>query len=191
MDCRRLISFPDVRRKLVQHALDLLRKRHCLDGVSSVVGAGASGIGLAAWIAEALALPMQYVCKQTKGLGPGSQVVGVVRSGSHVLLVDDLMAGGHSKVNFCRAVKKAGALVKDVFVVFDYDTFPTKTLLDTMQVTVRSLATWRDILAAARESSTFQGRELAELETFLANPVHWSHVHGRICSVKDGTKELA
>lgn len=189
MDCRRLISFPDVRCKLVQHALDLLSKRHCLDGVSSVAGAEASGIALAAWIAEALKLPMQYVRKQTKGLGPGGQVVGVVPPGSHVLLVDDLMAGGHSKVNFCRAIKEAGALVRDVFVIFDYDTFPTKTLLDAIEVTVHSLATWRDILAAARESSTLQARELAELETFLDNPVDWSHVHGGICSVKEEMKE--
>ena len=33
MECRRLISFPDIRHKLVQYALDLLRKRHCLDEI--------------------------------------------------------------------------------------------------------------------------------------------------------------
>ena len=189
MECRRLISFPDIRRKLVQYALDLLRKRHCLDEISSVAGAEASGIALAAWIADKLELPMQYVRKQRKGLGPGRQVVGVFHPGDTVLLVDDLMSGGHSIANCCRAITEAGLIVKDAFVIFDYGTFPTKTVLDTMGVKVHSLATWQDILQVARESSTFQARELAELETFLADPVSWSHDHGGKSSVKIERKD--
>ncbi len=191
MECRRLISFPDIRRKLVQYALELLRRRHCLDEISSVAGAEASGIALAAWIADKLELPMQYVRKQRKGLGPGRQVVGVIHPGDPVLLVDDLMSGGHSIVNCCRAITEAGLVVKDAFVIFDYGTFPTKTVLDTMGVTVHSLATWQDILQVAREGSTLQARELAELETFLADPVGWSHDHGGKSSVKTETKGLS
>ena len=153
IECRRLISFPEIRRKLVKYALDLLRKRHCLDGVSAVAGAEASGIALAAWIAEELNLPMQYVRKQRKGLGPGRQVVGVVHPGESVLLVDDLMSGGYSVVNCCLAIAEAELRVKDAFVIFDYGTFPTRNVLDTMGVTVHSLATWQDILVAARESA--------------------------------------
>ena len=184
MECRQLISFPDIRRKLVGYALDLLRERHCLEGIASVAGAESSGIALAAWIADALELPMQYVRKQRKGLGPGRQVVGVVRPGDRVLLVDDLMSGGHSVVNSCRAIAEAGLQVRDVFVIFDYGTFPTKTVLDTMGVTVHSLATWQDILLVARQNSAFAARELAELETFLSDPVGWSHAHGGKSSVK-------
>ncbi len=191
MECRRLISFPEIRRKLVQHALDLLRKRHCLEGIAAVAGAEASGIALAAWIADALELPMQYVRKQRKGLGPGRQVVGVIRPGESVLLVDDLMSGGRSIVNCCLAIAEAELLVKDVFVIFDYGTFPTKSVLDTMGVNVHSLATWQDILRVAREHSTFQACELAELQTFLADPVHWSYVHGGKSSFKTETKGLS
>lgn len=184
MECRRLISFPDLRRQLVRYALDLLRERHCLDGVASIAGAEASGIALAAWIADALDRPMQYVRKQRKGLGPGRQVVGVTHPGDRVLLVDDLMSGGHSVVNSCRAIVEAGLQVRDVFVIFDYGTFPTKTVLDTMGVTVHSLATWQDVLPVARQSASFKAPELAELETFLADPIRWSHVHGGKSSVK-------
>ncbi len=188
MECRRLISFPDIRRKLIQYALDLLRQRRCFDGIASVAGAEASGIALAAWLADKLELPMQYVRKQKKGLGPGRQVVGAFTPGDSVLLVDDLMSGGHSIVNCCRGISEAGLRVKDVFVIFDYATFPTKTLLDTMGVTVHSLATWQDILQVAGESSSFQPKEIAELETFLADPVRWSHAHGGKSSVKSEMK---
>lgn len=74
IECRRLISFPEIRRNLVRDALNLLRKRGCLDHVSAIAGAEASGIALAAWIANELDRPMQYVRKQRKGPGPGRQV---------------------------------------------------------------------------------------------------------------------
>ena len=190
IECRRLISFPQIRRTLVRNALDLLRKRQGLDGISAIAGAEASGIALAAWIADALELPMQYVRKQRKGLGPGRQVVGVVEPGESVVLVDDLMSGGRSIVNCCLAIAEAELCVRDAFVIFDYGTFPTKNVLDTMGVTVHSLATWQDILVAARESARFQTRELIELESFLADPIQWSHDHGGKSSAKTETKGL-
>ena len=181
IECRRLISFPDIRRMLMRHALDLLRKRHCLDNLAAIAGAEASGIALAAWIAEALDLPMQYVRKQRKGLGPGRQVVGVVHPGDTVLLVDDLMSGGHSIFNCCLAIAEAGLKAKNAFVIFDYATFPVR---------VHSLATWQDILAAAREQSALPTPALAELETFLADPARWSHLHGGKSAVHAETKGL-
>ncbi|MGH8759477.1 MAG: orotate phosphoribosyltransferase, partial [Burkholderiales bacterium] len=97
MDCRRLISFPTLRRELVSRSLELLRARGCLDGIASIAGGEASGIALAAWMAEALDLPLQYVRKKPIGQ---TQIEGVTRPGDKVLLVDDLMAGGQSKVRF-------------------------------------------------------------------------------------------
>src|SRR5512134_874680 len=126
MDCRRLISFPEIRRKIVSLGVGLLRARGCLNGVASIAGGEASGIALAAWFAEALDLPLQYVRKKPAG---GSQIEGVIQTGERVVLVDDVMAGGRSAVKFCRALAAAGAVVRDVFVVFDYGTFPTSDVL--------------------------------------------------------------
>ena len=120
MDCRRLISFPTLRRRIVSLALEALKAQGCLQGVGAVAGGEASGIALAAWLADALDLPLLYVRKKAAGR---SQVEGVLDAGDRVLLVDDLMAAGQSKVNFCRALTAAGATVTDVFVVFDYATF--------------------------------------------------------------------
>jgi orotate phosphoribosyltransferase len=44
MDCRRLISFPPVRRKIVSLGVELLRSRGCLAGVASIAGGETSGI---------------------------------------------------------------------------------------------------------------------------------------------------
>jgi len=180
MDCRRLISFPKLRHDLVSESLQLLRDRNCLEGIDAIVGAESSGIALAAWIADTLQLPLQYVRKKAKGLGPSTQIEGVVETGDRVLLVDDLMAAGESKREFCRALNEVGAKMKDIFVIFDYSVFPTAEVLERWGVTVHSLATWQDVLVAARCDGLVDSRSLNELEAYLKDPVAWSHAHGGI-----------
>jgi orotate phosphoribosyltransferase len=180
MDCRRINSFPAIRRELISLGLDLLKSCGCLDGVASIVGGEASGIALAAWLSDALDLPLQYVRKKPVGR---TQIEGVINPGDGVLLVDDVMAGGHSKVTFCRALAAAGATVKDVFVIFDYGTFPTLELLAPLGVTVHALATWQDVLSVARETGAFGPPALAELADFLSDPPRWSQAHGGIATL--------
>jgi orotate phosphoribosyltransferase len=175
MDCRRLISFPAVRRDLVARGLQLLEDKGALKGIASVVGGEARGIALAAWMADALNLPMQYVRKKQAGQ---SQIEGLIKPGDKVLLVDDMMAAGHSKVKFCKALAAAGATVQDLFIIFDYGSFPTSQLLAPLGVTVHALATWRDVLVVARERGDIDARVLDELEEFLNDPPRWSQAHG-------------
>ncbi|MDF3836454.1 orotate phosphoribosyltransferase [Cupriavidus basilensis] len=178
IDCRRLISFPRLRRELIARGLEMLRERHCLEGIDAVAGAESSGIAPGAWVAEALDLPLLYVRKEAKGLGPGSQVEGLVAAGDRVLLVDDMMAAARSKRIFCEALSAAGTTVKDIFVLFDYGTFPTQAMLAPWQVTVHSLANWRDVLDAACAAGTVGQRSLDELRAFLDDPLRWSRDHG-------------
>lgn len=180
MNCRRLISFPKLRHDLVREGLLLLRERNCLEGLDAIAGAEASGIAMAAWIADALKLPLQYVRKKAKGLGPSTQIEGVIERGDRVLLIDDLMAAAGSKREFCRALNEVGAKLKDIFVVFDYGVFPTDEVLDPWGVTVHSLCNWRDVLEAAKAESLVDDRAIGELDAFLRNPVAWSHAHGGI-----------
>ena len=180
MDCRRLISFPAALRQLVAQGLALLEQRGCLEGIDGIAGAEASGIAFAAWMADALDLPLQYVRKQTRGLGSASQMVGVTPPSGRLLLVDDMLAAGTSKANFVRAIASAGASVKDIFVIFDYGTFPVDELLGPLKVAVHSLASWTDVLTVGRDDGDFDAKAAAELEAFLANPARWSVAHGGI-----------
>ncbi|MGO4303196.1 orotate phosphoribosyltransferase [Cupriavidus sp. RAF12] len=180
IDCRRLISYPALRRALVQQGLALLRDRDRLTGIDVIAGAESSGIAFAAWVAELLNLPMVYVRKEARGMGPAAQVVGDIRPGDRVLLVDDMMAAGRSKVAFCEALSAAGATVQDILVLFDYGTFPTADALSRWKPNVHALATWRDVLDVLNKSGDVPEAELSELRAFLSDPPHWSSAHGGI-----------
>ena len=177
MDCRRLISFPETRRALVAAGLERLAADGALNGLTAVAGGESSGIALAAWIADALNLPLQYVRKRGTG---ASRVEGIVLKDMKVLLVDDLMAAGASKAGFVGALRARGASVHDLFVVFDYGVLGADDLLAALGLRLHALATWRDVLAAAEARNDFGREARIELAQFLENPSAWSLAHGGI-----------
>ncbi|SPD68573.1 Orotate phosphoribosyltransferase (plasmid) [Cupriavidus taiwanensis] len=182
IDCRRLISYPALRRALVQRGVQLLRERGRLDGIDVVAGAESGGIAYAAWVAELLDVPMVYVRKEARGIGPSAQIVGEIRTGERVLLVDDMMAAGRSKAVFCAALSEAGAVVRDLLVLFDYGTFPTQAVLSRWEPAVHALATWREVLDALSGCGDVADTDLAGLRAFLADPPGWSGRHGGIAA---------
>jgi len=180
-DCRRLISFPRVRQSLMEFGAATVMRDAGFERFDAVAGGETAGIPFAAWMADRLMLPMLYVRKAPKGFGRNAQIEGHLAPGSRVLLVEDMTTDGRSKVNFCKALREAGATVEHVFVVFFYDIFPHgRKILGDLGITMHALATWWDVLAAARESGRFDGAKLAEVEAFMRDPVGWSKAHGGI-----------
>ncbi len=117
-----------------------------------MAGGETAGIPFAAWIANRLMLPMQYVRKKPKGFGRNAQIEGEILEGQRVLLVEDLTTDGRSKMTFCNALRQAGAKVDHVFVMFNYDVFPeSQRVLKELDVRLHALATWRDVLAVAKD----------------------------------------
>ena len=101
IDCRKLIFYPRIRTQLVDFAAGMLARDVGFEQFDVVAGGETAGIPYAAWIADRLGLPMQYVRKKPKGFGRNAQIEGDVREGARTLLVEDLTTDGRSKINFC------------------------------------------------------------------------------------------
>jgi len=179
IDCRRVISYPDARRRIVELAVETLARDAGLTATDAVAGGETAGIPYAAWIAEATGKPMLYVRKKPKGFGRDAQIEGHLEAGQRVLLVEDLATDGGSKVTFVDGLRAAGAEVTDVFVVFFYGAFPgAEETMAKMGVKLHYLATWRDVLEAADEGEYFSTAAVDGVRDFLADPVAWSAAHG-------------
>ena len=134
----------------------------------TVVGGETAGIPFAAWMADKLMLPMQYVRKKPKGFGRNAQIEGHLEPGQRVLLVEDLTTDGGSKVNFCNALRAAGATVEHIFVIFFYGIYPnSEKFLRELNIKLHHLCTWWDVLEFAKTCSQFDPIKLAEIEKFL------------------------
>jgi orotate phosphoribosyltransferase len=179
IDCRRVISFLPERREIIALACDLLRASCDLASVDYIAGGETAGISYAAWMSEVLDKPMLYVRKKPKGFGRGAQIEGHMREGAKVLLVEDLATDGASKVAFANALRDAGAVVSDVFSVFFYGIYrESPQIFADAKLTLHALATWKDVLAAARERHLFPAAVFNEVEKFLNAPAEWSRDHG-------------
>src|SRR5262249_21224845 len=86
-DSRWLMSFPDVRSTLVVLAFHSTKRNSGRKKTEGVAGGEPAGIPFAAWVADRLHLPMQYVRKKAKGFGRGAQIEGQLLPGQRVLLV--------------------------------------------------------------------------------------------------------
>src|SRR5579862_154496 len=185
-DCRRLISFPRVRRALVDFGVATVEREIGFEQFDSVAGGETAGIPFAAWMADRLMLPMQYVRKKPKGFGRNAQIEGHIEAGDRLLLVEDMTTDGRSKINFCKALRQAGAVVEHCFVFFFYDIFPEgRTILADLGVKLHYLATWWDVLDVAKKSGKFDKDKLKEVEKFMKNPAAWSKAHGGVAQAAE------
>ncbi|MGC6485405.1 MAG: orotate phosphoribosyltransferase [Candidatus Puniceispirillales bacterium] len=179
IDCRKLISFPRIRSMLMDFGVATVMEKAGYEAFDSVAGGETAGIPFAAWFAERMGLPMQYVRKKPKGFGRDAQIEGQVQEGDRVLLVEDLATDGGSKIVFVDALRKAGARCDHTFVVFFYDIFPeTREIMADAGLTLHYLTTWKDVLAVAREQDRFDKATLNAVQDFLEAPKEWSAAHG-------------
>lgn len=179
IDCRKLISYPRVRRALMEMAETTITRDVGFEQIDAVAGGETAGIPFAAWIADRMMLPMQYVRKKPKGFGRNAQIEGNLEEGSRVLLVEDLTTDSRSKINFVNALRTAGAEVNHCFVLFHYNIFKESvSVLKDIGVDLHALATWWDVLRVAKASGYFETKTLDEVEKFLHAPAEWSAAHG-------------
>ncbi|MFB2530837.1 orotate phosphoribosyltransferase [Paracoccus sp. p4-l81] len=174
IDCRKLISYPRIRSMLMDFMAATVMRDAGIEAFTNIAGGETAGIPFAALVAERLALPMTYVRKKPKGYGRNARIEGVMTEADRVLLVEDLTTDGGSKLSFVQAIRDTGATCAHTAVIFSYGIFPdTESRLAEAGVTLHSLCTWWDVLAAARDMGSFDDATLAEVESFLKAPRAW------------------
>ena len=179
IDCRKIISFPRVRSTLMDFGAAKLAQDIGFEQFDAVAGGETAGIPFAAFIAERLNLPMQYVRKKSKGFGRDARIEGDIKKGQRILLVEDLTTDGGSKLSFAEAIRSAGAEVKHTFVIFYYDIFKdSMKKLNDNDLSLHYLATWWDVLNYAKKTNKFDNRTLSSVEDYLNNPIDWSNNNG-------------
>ena len=175
VNCRRLISSPAL-LGLFTAVVGVLKEEGAL-AFDAVAGGETAGIPFAAYLARDTGKPMLYVRKKPKGYGIASRVEGVlpaVAEGSpRVLLVEDLITDGGSKVGFIEALREAGATVEDALVLFDRQQGGAETLAQ-HGVRLTSVTDLTTALAAAEGAGTLNAEDLAAVRAYLADPKGWS-----------------
>ena len=172
VDCRKIISFIDERELIMNEALSYFEKNKIQFDL--VAGGETAGIPYASIISEKIKKPMIYVRKKPKGFGQNQQIEGHFKEKEKAILIEDLATDGGSKVVFVEAMRKAGLIVNDIFVIFYYDIFNLEnSVLSKLNVNIHSLCTWKDILSVIEKKNIYKENDIKNLKKFLSNPDDW------------------
>ena len=115
VDLRVVISFPDVLERI--GALMAAEVSRC-DG-DRVGGIPYAGLPLAVAASLAGRVPLIYPRREEKGYGTKRRIEGQFKAGERVVLIDDIITDGASKLEAIQPMEEAGLVVKDLVVLVD------------------------------------------------------------------------
>jgi orotate phosphoribosyltransferase len=166
-DCRRLISFPKEMKTITNLAVKKIKSLNNLKKISNIAGGESAGIPFATLIASKLNLPMTYIRKEKKKFGKNSQIEGVIRPKENVILVEDLMTDGGSKLRFFQALENAKCDTKALFVIFNYGIIEKNFIFKKKKISLISLTNWSAVLKVARKKNIINEKDIMIINDFL------------------------
>ena len=166
VDCRKLVSFPKEREIIINEMSKQIKDIY--KGEIIVAGGETAGIPYSSFISQKLKLPMVYIRKQPKGFGKGKLIEGEFRKKTKSILIEDMATDGGSKIHFINSMRKAHLSVKNIFVVFFYDIYPSAIEnMKKMRVNLNYLASWKDILEVS--PNYISEKDYINLKKYLEN----------------------
>ena len=162
IDLRLLASYPallrDVAREMATYAHEL-----AFDRIAAIPLAGLP-IGTA--MALEIDRPMIYPRPQVKAHGRQRTIEGEFSPGETVLVVDDLITRGTSKVEAIAPLKEAGLAVKDVLVLIDREQGGVDDLAQ-QGYRLHAVFKFTDILDTLKESERITAEQYGKVLDYL------------------------
>jgi orotate phosphoribosyltransferase len=183
IDCRKLLSFAAEREYIVTALAKMAETDIGLNNIDVVAGGETAGIPYASFVSHIIKKPMIYIRKQPKGYGGTKQIEGILEAGQRVLMVEDLITDGLSKMRFNIGIRGAGAKMTHCLCVFDYasdrlNLHEGKINLAKNGIDLHVLANWDDVLDTGLSKSYFTEDSSRQILEFLKDPENWGRKMG-------------
>lgn len=163
-DNRLTMSYPQIRKKIMQ--LFIEKVNDLKEKPNIIAGCATAGIPHAAWLADALDLPLVYVRSTPKEHGKGNQIEGVVVSGQKAVVIEDLVSTGGSSLNVAKALQNEGVEVLAVLTIFSYGLQKSIDQFKREQIPLYTLTTFDELVDILVEDNQLNAQERQELITW-------------------------
>ncbi len=176
-DNRKMISFPEERKAVVDGLISLMKEKGLSPDV--IGGTATAAIPWAAFVAYELGLPMIYIRPEKKDHGAGKQIEGHLEPGQNVLIVEDLISTGGSSVKAAEAVREEGqCTVEDVFAIVTWEIPKSVERFQEAGIRLTTLTNYTNIITLAAETGAVPADQLDAVMEFKENPVEWGKKMG-------------
>lgn len=162
-DFRGLISKPELLKEIGEALASKAKEIGC-DRIAGIPYAGLP-LGVAASIAGNI--PMIYPRKEAKDYGTKKLIEGAYNQGDRVLVIDDIITDGASKIEAIAPLKEAGLIVTDVLIILDREQGGDK-ILAKAGYTLHSLGKLSEVLDALVAAGKVEPEMRAKVAEFIA-----------------------
>lgn len=162
IDLRRLVGDPVVLSRAARAYIDVMRNLE----FDRVAGLPYAALPIATAISLQSSWPLVYPRKEVKDYGTKSAVEGQFNPGETVIVVDDLISTGGSKLEGIEKLKAAGLQVSDIVVLIDRQSGRGKDLEDYKLHSVFQLP---ELLEYWRASDAIDVKQLERVLEFLSS----------------------
>jgi orotate phosphoribosyltransferase len=166
-DNRLLISHVHERRLIVGELTSLLVSALDAAAIDVIAATATAGIPWAAWVAEAMALPLVYVRAEAKQHGAGRRVEGRFAPGSRLVIVEDLVTTAGSVVATAHALREENAVVGHCLAILAYDLEAAHINLEAHALSCHVLCTLAGLAERGLQNGVIEARSHQSLMRWL------------------------
>lgn len=115
IDLRVLAAYPRLLRSTARAMSNIIKTLK----FDRIAGIPYAGLPLAVLISQELDVPLVYPRKEAKDYGSVRRIEGIYSAGETIVVVDDVITDGQSKMEAIEPLEKAGLVVKDIVIFID------------------------------------------------------------------------
>ncbi|MDO8683643.1 MAG: orotate phosphoribosyltransferase [Armatimonadota bacterium] len=164
VDFRTLVSYPETLAEVGKAMADVLK------GLSydRIAGIPYAGLPLGVAVSLANGKPMIYPRKEQKSYGTAKLIEGEYKPGETVVIIDDIITDGASKIETIAPLQEAGLVVKDVVIVLDREQGGAAKLQNA-GYTLHSVGTLSQVLESLVRQGKVSPEKRDEVAQFIAD----------------------
>ncbi len=170
-DNRLILSYPEVRKKIISSMAKLAEEFGPID---KIAGVATAGIAHGALLAEKMGLPFLYVRSKAKSHGRQNQIEGKLDPGDKCLVVEDLISTGGSALQAVKALRNNEANPIGIVAIFSYGFPQAIQNMENDNISFKTLSNYKTLIEEALKLSYISARQLSTLREWAEHPESWS-----------------
>jgi orotate phosphoribosyltransferase len=168
IDLRILASYPKALKLIARELGEIMN----LLKFDLIAGIPYAAMPIATAVSLEFNYSMIYPRKEVKEHGTKQSIEGVYKEGQTVLVIDDLITTGGSKIEAIQPLTQAGLKVKDVCVLIDREQGGKQELKE-KNLNLHSVLTLTEILQELQEEKLIDSKIFENVKEYLKNPKEW------------------
>ncbi|KAH8607033.1 Orotidine 5' phosphate decarboxylase HUMPS family Phosphoribosyl transferase domain [Trypanosoma vivax] len=163
IDLRRLVTHPSIMRMVAREYAKVLRPLQ----FDRLVGLPYAALPIASAISLEMNRPLIYPRREKKSYGTKVDIEGDYKRGERVVIIDDLVTTGATKVEAIQRLRDAGLEVVAIVVLIDRE-MGAKKFLGSLGYDFQAVATLSKLLPLWFEAGAITRQQMKEVTSFLA-----------------------